>query len=97
MISSELPIRYVSMSHVDPDHTFGAVAFLQDKTAFVARRSVAACAGAAGEYYRERLEEVLTRQRRSHRSAHVAGQRSNADQTGRSVARAEADPVTEDQ
>lgn len=58
---TELPIRYVLMSHVHPDHIFGAGAFLQDKPAFVAHAQLPKALAQRGEYYRERLEEVLGR------------------------------------
>jgi quinoprotein relay system zinc metallohydrolase 2 len=56
-----LPIRYVLMSHVHPDHIFGAGAFLQDKPAFVGHAQLPQALAQRGEYYRERLEEVLGR------------------------------------
>ena len=49
------------MSHVHPDHIFGAGAFLQDKPAFVAHAQLPRALAQRGEYYRERLEEVLGR------------------------------------
>jgi quinoprotein relay system zinc metallohydrolase 2 len=58
---TELPIRYVVMSHVHPDHIFGAGAFLRDKPAFVAHAQLPHALAQRGEYYRERLEEVLGR------------------------------------
>lgn len=58
---TDLPIRYVLMSHVHPDHIFGAGAFLQDKPAFVAHAQLPHALAQRGEYYRERLEEVLGR------------------------------------
>jgi quinoprotein relay system zinc metallohydrolase 2 len=58
---TDLPIRYVLMSHVHPDHIFGAGAFLQDKPAFVAHARLPHALAQRGEYYRERLEEVLGR------------------------------------
>jgi quinoprotein relay system zinc metallohydrolase 2 len=56
-----LPIRYVLMSHVHPDHIFGAGAFLQDKPAFVGHAQLPQALAQRGEYYRERLEDVLGR------------------------------------
>jgi quinoprotein relay system zinc metallohydrolase 2 len=56
---TKLPIRYVLMSHVHPDHIFGAGAFLQDKPAFVGHAQLPQALAQRGEYYRERLEEVL--------------------------------------
>jgi quinoprotein relay system zinc metallohydrolase 2 len=59
--ATKLPIRYVLMSHVHPDHIFGAGAFLQDKPAFVGHAQLPKALAQRGEYYRERLEEVLGR------------------------------------
>ena len=58
---TQLPIGYVLMSHVHPDHIFGAGAFLQDRPAFVAHAQLPNALAQRGEYYRERLEEVLGR------------------------------------
>ncbi|HKE92784.1 MAG TPA: quinoprotein relay system zinc metallohydrolase 2 [Povalibacter sp.] len=58
---TSLPIRYVLMSHVHPDHIFGASAFLQDEPAFVGHARLPQALARRGEYYRERLEEVLGR------------------------------------
>jgi quinoprotein relay system zinc metallohydrolase 2 len=54
-----LPIRYVLMSHVHPDHIFGAAAFLQDRPVFVGHNLLPRALEQRGEYYRKRLEEVL--------------------------------------
>jgi quinoprotein relay system zinc metallohydrolase 2 len=56
-----LPIRYVLMSHVHPDHVFGAGAFLRDKPAFVGHAQLPQALAERGDYYRDRLEEVLGR------------------------------------
>lgn len=56
---TRLPIRYVLMSHVHPDHIFGAGAFLEDKPAFVAHARLPDALSQRGEYYRERLEETI--------------------------------------
>ena len=56
---TQLPIRYVLMSHVHPDHIFGAGAFLQDKPAFVGHAQLPQALAQRGEYYREQLERVL--------------------------------------
>lgn len=58
---TELPIRYVLMSHVHPDHIFGAGAFLRDKPQFVAHAQLPQALAQRGEYYRDRLEDVLGR------------------------------------
>jgi quinoprotein relay system zinc metallohydrolase 2 len=57
--NTDLPIRYVLMSHVHPDHIFGAGAFLQDKPTFVAHARMPQALAQRGEYYRNRLEEVI--------------------------------------
>lgn len=56
---TQLPIRYVLMSHVHPDHIFGAGAFLQDKPAFVGHAQLPQALAQRGEYYREQLERLL--------------------------------------
>jgi quinoprotein relay system zinc metallohydrolase 2 len=57
--ASDLPIRFVVMSHAHPDHIFGAGAFQEDKPAFVGHARLGAALAERGDYYRERLDEVL--------------------------------------
>lgn len=57
--ATDLPIRYVVMSHVHPDHIFGAGAFLPDAPIFVGHAQLPAALAQRGDYYRERLEEIL--------------------------------------
>jgi quinoprotein relay system zinc metallohydrolase 2 len=54
-----LPIRYVVMSHVHPDHVFGAGAFQQDNPAFVGHARLPQALAQRGAYYQKRLEEIL--------------------------------------
>lgn len=54
-----LPIRYVTLSHVHPDHIFGAGAFLADEPQFVGHAMLPAALAQRGEFYRERLAEIL--------------------------------------
>jgi quinoprotein relay system zinc metallohydrolase 2 len=56
---TRLPIRHVVLNHVHPDHIFGAGAFLEDQPAFIGHARLAPAMAARGEYYRQRLEEVL--------------------------------------
>jgi quinoprotein relay system zinc metallohydrolase 2 len=54
-----LPIRYVIMTHMHPDHVFGAVAFEADAPVFVAHARMAGMLVQRGEFYRNRLADVL--------------------------------------
>ncbi len=56
---TDKPIRHVLMSHVHPDHSFGAAAFSDDQPAFVGHHALRAALQARGDFYRERLAEVL--------------------------------------
>ena len=56
---TNLPIRYVILSHAHPDHVFGAAAFLEDKPAFVGHAKLPRALALRGEYYRARLESEL--------------------------------------
>ena len=57
------PIRHVVLTHVHPDHCFGAGAFIQDKPAFVGHPNLAAALDGRGEYYRQRLADILGAER----------------------------------
>ena len=56
---TRLPVRYVILSHVHPDHIFGAGAFVADRPAFVGHARLPYALGQRGEYYRNRLEKIL--------------------------------------
>lgn len=56
---TNLPIRYVMLSHVHPDHIFGAGAFNEDKPQFVGHAGLPNALALRGEYYRSRLEQAL--------------------------------------
>jgi quinoprotein relay system zinc metallohydrolase 2 len=56
-----LPIRYVVMSHVHPDHIFGAGAFERDRPTFVGHVRLPEALAARADYYRRGLESILGR------------------------------------
>jgi quinoprotein relay system zinc metallohydrolase 2 len=56
---TQLPIRFVVLSHVHPDHIFGAGAFEQDRPEFIGHARLPNALEQRGEYYRRGLESVL--------------------------------------
>jgi quinoprotein relay system zinc metallohydrolase 2 len=56
---TSLPIRHVVMSHVHPDHIFGAGAFEADRPQFVGHARLPNAMAQRGEYYRKTLESIL--------------------------------------
>jgi quinoprotein relay system zinc metallohydrolase 2 len=60
---TNLPIRFVILSHVHPDHIFGAGAFTADNPKYVGHIRLPAALAARGEYYRTRLEQLLGKDR----------------------------------
>ena len=54
-----LPIRYVIMTHVHPDHIFGAAAFRDDHPDFVGHAKLPGALAQRGDYYLRRLREAL--------------------------------------
>jgi quinoprotein relay system zinc metallohydrolase 2 len=60
---TDKPIRHVLITHVHPDHAFGAAAFAGDEPAFIGHPALRAAIGTRGEHYRRRLAEVLGQDR----------------------------------
>ncbi len=53
------PVRFVVLSHVHPDHIFGAAAFTEGAPRIVGHASLPAALATRGEYYRRHLTELL--------------------------------------
>ena len=56
---TDKPIRYVVLSHVHPDHTFGAGAFAEDKPVYIGHAKLPAALGARGDFYKQGLGEII--------------------------------------
>ena len=56
---TNLPVRWVVMTHGHPDHLFGAQAFLTDKPVFVGHARLPEMLAVRGEFYRQGLERIL--------------------------------------
>jgi quinoprotein relay system zinc metallohydrolase 2 len=56
---TDKPVTHVVLTHVHPDHVFGAGAFVQDKPVFIGHAKLAEALGARGEFYRQRLIDLL--------------------------------------
>jgi quinoprotein relay system zinc metallohydrolase 2 len=57
--ATALPIRFVVLSHMHPDHVFGCGAFTADDPVFIAHANMPAAVASRGEYYRKELADVL--------------------------------------
>lgn len=56
---TSLPVRHVVLTHVHPDHTFGAGAFEQDNPMVAGHRRLAEVIVQRGEFYRNGLADLL--------------------------------------
>lgn len=56
---TDRPIRYVIMTHVHPDHFFGAAAFRGDHPDFIGHAKLPGALAQRGDYYLRRLHDAL--------------------------------------
>ncbi len=56
---TDKPITHVVLTHVHPDHAFGAGAFAADKPVFVGHAKLREALDARGEFYRKRLIDLF--------------------------------------
>jgi quinoprotein relay system zinc metallohydrolase 2 len=56
---TDKPIRYLLITHVHPDHSFGAAAFAADQPTIIGHHALRPALAARGEFYRRRLVDAL--------------------------------------
>ena len=56
---TDKPIKYVVLSHIHPDHAFGAAAFLEDAPEIIGHHRLGGLLASRGEFYRKRLIDLL--------------------------------------
>jgi quinoprotein relay system zinc metallohydrolase 2 len=59
VVRTDRPIRYVILTHVHPDHIFGAAAFRDDHPEFVGHAKLPGALAQRGDYYLRRLRGAL--------------------------------------
>ncbi|HYZ63163.1 MAG TPA: quinoprotein relay system zinc metallohydrolase 2 [Acetobacteraceae bacterium] len=57
--ATDRPVSHVIMTHLHPDHVFGACAFAPDRPVFVGHARMAPMLVTRGEFYRNRLADIL--------------------------------------
>ncbi len=53
------PVRYVLLSHIHPDHIFGAGAFAADNPQFIGHGNLRQALAARGPFYKSQLDRIL--------------------------------------
>ena len=56
---TDKPIKYVVISHVHPDHAFGAGAFADDKPTFIGHAKLAEALQQRGAFYKKGLADII--------------------------------------
>lgn len=56
---TDKPIKYVVLSHVHPDHVFGAGAFADDKPTYLGHAKLPSALGMRAEFYRKGLGAII--------------------------------------
>ena len=56
---TDKPIRYVVLSHVHPDHAFGAGAFAEDRPIYIGHAKLPEALAARGAFYRKGLADII--------------------------------------
>ncbi len=60
---TDKPVTHVVLSHVHPDHVFGAGAFAAEKPVFIGHAKLREALDARGEFYRQRLIDLFGAER----------------------------------
>ena len=56
---TDKPIKYVVISHVHPDHTFGAGAFAEDKPVYIGHAKLTQALQMRGAFYKKGLADII--------------------------------------